>query len=346
MLMKLKQFFCKIIAPAVAAVCIPLAPAMAQGMHFSQYYNAPMLLNPANTALMPENDYRVGANYRNQWATVPVPYRTMSAYADFQALRSSELSNWLGVGVAFFNDKAGNGDLSLNRTEAFVAYHLQLGYTSMLSAGISGAYVQRSVDFNKLTFDMQWDGFSFNGSLPNGEKAGVMKTSFMDVGAGINYAYFPNDNVYLKVGVGLAHINQPTESFYSMVNKMGLRPTGNIDLMVRANNALIINPSVYYTRQKTASELVYGSLFQFYTGGDGAKSTQLIVGAFHRWNEAVIGTFGYEWGGLRLMTSYDFTVSKLSPYNGGNGALEFAVRYQGFYGKGGSPRHLYNCPRF
>jgi len=343
--MRLKKLFYTIIAPAVAA-CLPVAGALAQGMHFSQYYNAPMLLNPANTALMADNDYRVGANYRNQWASIPVPYRTMSAYADFQAMRNSELSNWLGVGVAFFNDKAGAGDLSLSRTEAFVAYHLQLGYKSMLSAGLSGAYVQRSVDFSKLTFDMQWDGFSFNGSLPNGEQGGIAKTSFMDVGAGLNYAYYPNDNVYLKIGFGLAHINQPRESFYSMINRMGMRPTGNIDLVLRANSTFIVNPSVYYTNQKTASELVYGSLFQFWTGGEGTQSTQLIIGAFHRWNEAVIGTFGYEWGGLRLMSSYDFTVSKLSPYNNGQGALEFAVRYQGFYGSGGSARHLYNCPRF
>src|SRR5687768_13145294 len=80
--------------------------AAAQGIHFSQYYNAPILLNPANTALMPEADYRVGFNYRKQWASIPVPYKTTSAYADFQAMRTRNESNWLGVGVGFFSDKA------------------------------------------------------------------------------------------------------------------------------------------------------------------------------------------------------------------------------------------------
>src|SRR5688572_11237773 len=80
--------------------------ATGQGLHFSQYYNAPLLLNPANTALMPESDYRIGVNYRQQWAAIPVPYKTISAYADFQALRNKNLTNWMGLGLAFWNDKA------------------------------------------------------------------------------------------------------------------------------------------------------------------------------------------------------------------------------------------------
>src|SRR5690348_17309701 len=98
---------------AIIAACS--LPAFAQSLHFSQYYNAPMLLNPANTALMSDYDYRVGANYRNQWATIPVPYNTASAWFDLQAFRKFEGTGWLGIGGAFFNDKAGNGNLSLNQ---------------------------------------------------------------------------------------------------------------------------------------------------------------------------------------------------------------------------------------
>ena len=34
----------------------------AQDLHFSQYFNTPMLVNPANTGFNPDYDYRVGAN--------------------------------------------------------------------------------------------------------------------------------------------------------------------------------------------------------------------------------------------------------------------------------------------
>jgi type IX secretion system PorP/SprF family membrane protein len=320
--------------------------ANSQGLHFSQYYNAPLLLNPANTALMPDADYRVGVNYRDQWSSVPVPYKTVSAYADLQVLRNRNQTNWLGFGLAFWSDKTGNGDLSLSRTEGFIAYHLQMGEYSMISAGVSGASVQRTVDFNKLTFDKQWDGFQFDKNASNGEKGYVAKTSFFDVGVGLNYAYFPNENLYLKIGAGAAHITQPKESFYGQDNKLGIRPTGNIDLLIKAGASVIINPSVYFTTQKSASELLYGSLFQINVSGSDKASTQLILGAFHRWNEAIVGTIGLQYGQWRAMTSYDFTVSKLGAANKGRGAFEIALRYEGRYNEFSGTRRTYNCPRF
>ena len=55
----------------------------AQDLHFSQFMNSPLVTNPANTGFMPEGDYRLGINYRNQWSSImAVPYKTMSAFAD------------------------------------------------------------------------------------------------------------------------------------------------------------------------------------------------------------------------------------------------------------------------
>src|SRR5271156_1590388 len=103
------------------ALCLLISgEAWGQSMHFSQYYNAPLLLNPANTALMPDEDYRAGLNYRNQWAVVPVPYNTFSAFADFKVggnKNNENHNNWLGIGLAFFNDNAGDGNLALNEIQ-------------------------------------------------------------------------------------------------------------------------------------------------------------------------------------------------------------------------------------
>ena len=38
----------------------------AQDIHFSQFYNAPLTVNPALTGRIP-GSYRVVINYRNQW---------------------------------------------------------------------------------------------------------------------------------------------------------------------------------------------------------------------------------------------------------------------------------------
>lgn len=320
----------------------------AQGIHFSQYYHAPMLLNPANTGLMPENDYRVGANYRNQWGSIPVPYRTMSAYGDFQLLHSTESNSWMGIGAAIFNDKAGDGDLSLNRFVGFAAYHLALGHSSMISAGLSGAYTQRSVDFSKLSFDVQWDGFTFNRDLPNNELPGTAKTNYFDVGAGLNYAFFPNEAVYVKFGVGVSNINQPSESFYGKDNRLGLRPSANLDGFFRMTERFIFNPSAYYSQQKEAYEMVFGMMFQYWLGGRGNEATQLLLGPYHRLGESLIPAFGIEIGTIRVVSSYDFTVSDIKDYNRSRGAFEISIRYLGDYTwrGGGAPKNLFSCPRF
>ena len=67
-----------------------LAPrAFAQDLHFSQFMNSPLSTNPANTGFMPEGDYRLGVNYRNQWSSImSIPYKTMSAFGDVQVLQN------------------------------------------------------------------------------------------------------------------------------------------------------------------------------------------------------------------------------------------------------------------
>jgi type IX secretion system PorP/SprF family membrane protein len=334
---------CGLLLPA--AVQLPQTVS-AQGIHFSQYYNAPMLTNPANTGLMSDKDYRVGANYRSQWSSVPVPYHTFSVFGDLQVFRARNQTNWLGLGAAVFNDKAGDGNLSLTRYEAFASYHIELGEYQMISIGGSAASVQRSVDFNKLTWDSQWEGFNFNTALASGETGNVSKTSYTDITAGINYAIFPSELMYVKIGVGLAHINKPKESFYGQTNQLGMRPTGNVDVLARVGTNLIINPSAYYTSQKGASEFMYGSLFIVNVGGESARS-RLVLGVYHRWNDAIVGVFGYEWSNLRVMTSYDYTMSELGDYTNHNGALEFGLQWQGTYrNEDAMVRRAYNCPRF
>ena len=69
----------------------------AQDLRFSQYFNSPLSTNPANTGFLPSSDYRLGAHYREQWASVPVPYKTMSVYGDFQFMRNLIPSGWMGL---------------------------------------------------------------------------------------------------------------------------------------------------------------------------------------------------------------------------------------------------------
>lgn len=326
---------------------IGFASLHAQDIHFSQYYNTPSLLSPANTALMPDFDYRAGVVIRNQWLQIPAPFRTFSAYADFKILKNHENTNWLGIGGAFYTDRSGAGDLALNKVQLNAAYHIQMGFYNMLSIGVGMAFVQRRVDFSKLTYDVQWDGFRFNSSLANGESYAFLKTSYADLSSGINYAFFPNENVYLKLGVGLNHINRPKESFYKQENKIGMRPIGNIDLLLKLDDRWIADFSGYYTEQKGASEILYGAQISSNLSPQFSVPTVLSLGVYHRWGDAIIPTVGLEWNNINLMTSFDISVSSVSKGNSGAGAFEISLIYKGLYSNSkGNNRNGYNCPRF
>src|SRR5512147_1581901 len=85
----------------------------AQHLHFSQWFNSPLTTNPANTGFIPDADYRIGANYRNQWSAImSVPYKTMSIWGDAQVFRDRIETGWLGLGGVILRDVAGSGSLT------------------------------------------------------------------------------------------------------------------------------------------------------------------------------------------------------------------------------------------
>lgn len=318
-----------------------------QGLHFSQFYSAPLLVSPANAGLMNEKDFRLGAQYRDQWKSIPAPFTTYSIFGDTKLFKSERGENWMGLGLAWFNDKAGDGELSLTRFDAAIAYHLMMGETTMLSLGLQGGMNQRTVNYDKLSFNEQWDGFRFNFSRSNGEKNGLVRTQYFDVGAGINLALFPSPLAYYKIGVSVAHVNRPTETFYGEpVNQVGLRPTLSMEGIIALNNSFSFSPSLYFTTQKSAYELLFGSLTTTMVGGSPQVPTNLIIGGFYRWNDAAIAVFGMEFGEVKILSSYDYTTSSLKTNHHSGGAFELSFVYQGHYEPGPRGRNVLNCPRF
>ncbi|MEM8895922.1 MAG: PorP/SprF family type IX secretion system membrane protein, partial [Bacteroidota bacterium] len=55
--------------------------ALAQDPQFSQYYAAPLYMNPALAGINQQG--RAGVNYRQQWPSIPASFETFSAYIDY-----------------------------------------------------------------------------------------------------------------------------------------------------------------------------------------------------------------------------------------------------------------------
>ncbi|MFM2386299.1 MAG: hypothetical protein RL660_1056 [Bacteroidota bacterium] len=338
----------KLFLVSIAVLSVQLLQA--QGLHFSQFYNAPLLLNPANSGLLPDDDYRIGTQYRTQFSTVPVPYRTNNVYGDFGINRNKNENGWLGVGFGLWDDKAGDGNLRLTKTQLSLAYHVITNDYSMWSVGLGGAYVTRSINFSNLTFLNQWDEFSFNNDLPNQENVRVGNVSYIDANVGAKYLYGKDDRFNITVAGSVLHVNQPRESFLvGGTNRLGMRPVLNVEANFKSGENLIFSPSVYYTSQKRASELLFGTMTttnlsrKRYMNND---RNELLIGAYHRLSDALIVAGGYNFNNFRFMCSYDYTISKLASANSGYGALEFSLGYVARYGRSASDRRTYGCPRF
>ncbi|MEI9946116.1 MAG: PorP/SprF family type IX secretion system membrane protein [Chitinophagaceae bacterium] len=320
----------------------------AQDLHFSQFMNSPLLTNPANTGFIPDGDYRLGINYRTQWSSImAVPYKTMSAYGDVQVLQN-ENDGWVGIGGLILRDVAGSGNLTSTRIYGSVAYHQMLNLGSLLSLGFNVGWANKQINVSNLKFPDQFDGKFFDSHQPTSAILPDNNISYVDIQAGMNYAYFPNSNTYINVGFSTHHINRPRESFFEQEpgidNRIPMRHTAFINGSFKINDQLIINPNAYYSLQAKSSEIVAGLNAHYNLSGDGENI--LVGGLYYRHKEAVIPMIGLGYKDYMFTFTYDATISTLKNYNNSRGAFEFSLVKQGIFDNYRGNRRESMCPSF
>lgn len=318
----------------------------AQDLHFSQFFNSPLTTNPANTGFIPDADYRLGAQYRTQWSSImAVPYKTFTAFGDAQLFRDRLENGWLGIGGVILSDVAGTGSLRSDKVYASVAYHQMLGNASLLSAGFNLGYASKRIDPTKLKFPDQFDGKFFDGNQPTSGIPVYNNLSYFDMQAGLNYAYFPQENVYLNAGYSIQHVNKPRETFYGDKTENGIIPMRHIafaNAILKVNERVIINPNVYFSIQPNATEIAGGLRANYNLSEAGEK--QFIAGVYYRHQDAVIPMVGFELNNISFTFSYDATISSLNDFNKYRGASEFSIIKKGFYPTSAGRQSM--CPKF
>jgi type IX secretion system PorP/SprF family membrane protein len=320
----------------------------AQDLHFSQFFNSPLTTNPANTGFIPDGDYRLGINYRDQWSTVmSVPYKTMSAFGDVQVMKNKFDNGWIGLGGVILRDVAGSGNLTSTKLYGSVAYHQLLGYSSLLSLGFNVGMSNKQINVSNLKFPDQFDGKFFDNKLPTSVFLDNNNISYLDMQVGMNYAYFPTPSIYVNTGFSVHHVNRPHESFFSseatgVDNRVPMRYIGFLNGSFKLNDEVIINPNIYYTRQSNVSELVGGLNAHYNLSGDGEYL--LIAGAYYRHKEAIIPLVGLGFKDYTFTFTYDATISSLKNFNNSRGAFEFSLVRQGIISPGG--QKVTPCPTF
>jgi type IX secretion system PorP/SprF family membrane protein len=318
-----------------------------QDIHFTQFREAPLMMNPAEAGFYRGYE-RFILNHKSQWTSLGSPYRTTSASFDLPFWIANEDRAYLGAGLTFYNDIAGDSKFGTNMGMLSLNGIVPISRNSRFAAGVQVGVGQRSAKIESLTWGSQFDpsmndgGGGFNGEIGSGEVNGLNSFMYADIGAGMKYAYQNNaevldgyDNTVIEVGAALFHINKPTLKYTSSTNdQIPLKMMFNTQMRFDVPGSTVsICPMGFYAKQGEFQEIVGGTYFRFETQA-GTKSTGLLresaiyFGAQVRVGDAFSPLFLLQFGDYQFGASYDFTYSDISQYSAAAGGFEIVLKYQ------------------
>lgn len=325
-----------------------IAGVSAQDKHFSQFYATPITLNPALTGAF-DGTYRVAGIYRDQWRAVfddPIVTYTTALDARLKMPNKSRKKDAVGVGLLFYSDKVNTIDFSTNQMMLSAAYHksLDLQNTQFLSVGIQGGIAQRNLNYEKLTFEDQFNGVDAysGGSL---EVLPPNNFSFGDLNVGVNYTAQLNKTTSLFAGVSLHHIFEPRISFYydkeipsSSDERLHRKYSGQVSAQFDVGERMQLIPRLLFSLQGPHMRINAGSNLRIPLNN--YSTTALQVGAWARPvksvdepfdMDAVVIMAAIELGAVQIGLSYDASFDDLSRFQQGQNAIELSVSFVGSF---------------
>jgi len=319
------------------------AVAFCQDIHFSQFFQTPLLRNPSLAGIY-TGDIRAQVVYRDQWNSVTDAYKTVSFDAEYK-MPVGKLNDYVTLAMELLYDRAGTIAWTSTYVYPTINYHKSLSEdrNRYLSLGFMGGVVQRRIDRSKVTTNSTYD-FGTNGEYFN--DASYL---YADGSVGISYNSDLNDNHDNNYFLGVAyhHFNRPHGSFYRNAN-IEINPkmvfSGGIRFGVSDYAYLTVLAD--QSMQGPYNETVAGVMYGLKIGEDHDHPNYTIhAGSFIRWNDALIPTLKLDYTPFSVTLSYDVNISKLKPSSYGRGGYEFSVSYVGFR-KNNSSIDAVRCPRF
>ncbi len=314
----------------ILAVCFFWGGAIhAQDLHYSQFYNSPQNINPALTGMF-AGDHRFVASLRDQWRFVPVPWFTFSGAYDRKLYVLKGDNHFIGAGASLNHDRQGDSDLNLTSLSVNGAYHRLLTPKHIVSAGITLGFASRGFNTQTLTWDKQWDGDAYNGSLPSGELfQNFERINFFETGLGLNYRYQKDKRTFADIGAGILHLIKPRVAYYDndkavLPQRLSLSAVGQVKLI----DMLDLQLHGLHQIQDKYNETVIGGLFKIYINQKRGKEYQLHAGLGYRTAGSYIPTVAVQINNIYAGFSYDIDTNTYNQTVGSRrGGPEIHVRY-------------------
>ena len=290
--------------------------AKAQDPHFSQYFASPLSINPANTGFF-DGDYRIAIDERKQWWTVGNSYVTSSVSADYKFnSQYHDDYNYFSAGLSGIFEHSLDGVLVNNFITLSGSYQLSMDYQAQktLTFGLSVNYSSKTIDYTKLTFASQFNGTSFDTSIPVDPGANTLKSSYFDLNTGILYAVHQSKANYYA-GAAIYHVNEPQDKVFYADGKLPMRTTLHAggDLQLGPLTKLIF--SGYYMGQGGATDATLGSAFAFTLNNNAEQRLKVYVGSWFKFTSAYIPYFGVDYLDYSVGLNYSVPTSTQLNFN-------------------------------
>ncbi len=314
--------------------------AKAQDMHFSQIYETPVALNPANTGFY-NGYFRAIANYRQQWASMGNAFNTIAISLDGGLYKSKKRKGFVGLGLTLFNDRAGAANLNNTIALINVSGIIRTSKRSAMSLGLYGGPNITSANFNRLTYASQYDGNKIDPQQSSLENVAFRNYTTTDLGAGFAYEYQKvktdqdhDDVSSFRLGMAVHHINRPLQEFGPGSNyKLPVRYVGMFTSHFDFEDTKFsITPAFVLQSQGKAYQYVTGTFVKYRvkmgTKVTGQKTENAFgIGMFYRSEDGLIPKLTYEMGDFAVGLSYDLNLSSYKAASRYQGGFEIALRY-------------------
>lgn len=275
-------------------------------------------------------DHRFIGNYRRQWASVPVDYRTISASYDTK-FYDKNYANFFAGGLVLNHDLSGDGDLKLVSVGLTGAYTKMLTDHHFLTFGLQAGAIQRSLSVDNFQFDNQYDpgSWQYNDDLATGEGTSKYSKTIPDISAGINYHFqVPTKRTAVEAGLGIYHLTEPNKSFFedaseTLDRRYSMYGIGTFQLSHRAD--LLLHATQSFQGPHAETFAGFGGRFHLNTNRDRELALSLNLNFRLRNRDALIPVVGLRYRNWQAAFSYDINTSDFNTATGNNGGPEFSL---------------------
>ncbi len=311
---------------ALGFCCLPI---FAQDVEMSQYFSAPLHVNPAMAGI--SYGPRATINYRNEWSGLGDGFN--GGYTTYMAGFDMHIDKIrAGIGALFVGDQVMNNLYGSYKVSLMYSQQIKFNRKMGMKIGVQGTYIHTRIKWNELLWsDMinPYTGFYNNVNVPNPTTEptpGKTATNTGEFGAGL---IFFTEKLY--VGFAANNMLRHKESFAQGVDaRVPMRFLFHFgaNLPIRHRKEMQYNiwvsPNVLFVNQGKAFQTQASFLTGISLVYFGLGYRNVIYNS-----DAVIGYVGVKKGKFRIGYSYDYTISKLMNKTGGTHELSFTFNWTG-----------------